>query len=318
MSVEYRLTLDADYDHDAIVRIGHAIRPDDYVSVAVLEDWDRAQRAAGRLNGRWLANVDLDAIGSAYFGQSPWFAADLLFVHVMVHPEHQHRGVGRDLLDRVVDSARDHHVERLLGHAEEADLRTLRFLDRAGFAEVDREWRSTLDLRFFDPDRWRQVIDGVTAAGIWIQSVGDLRPTRPGWKSDLHRLYLEIERDVPTPLEILEMPRDDFEALSLGRQMLAEGFLVAMDGERLVGLTEPQVVDDEPTALSQELTGVLPEYRGRGIATALKAASATWAKAQGYTSIRTHNAQSNAPMLAVNDRLGFVRELGQIEYLKNL
>ena len=318
ISITYHLTLDADYDHDAIVRIGRAIRPDDYISVAVLDDWERAQRAAGRLNGRWLATVGDATVGSAYFGQSPWFEADLLFVHVMVHPEHQHRGVGRDLLERVVASARDHNAERLLGHAEEAVRRTLQFLDRAGFAEIDREWRSTLDLRSFDPGRWRRAIDRVTAAGIRIRSVADLRASRPGWKGDLHRLYVEIERDVPTPLEILAMPGDDFEALSLGRKMLAEGYLVAMDGDALVGLTEPQVVDDDPTAISQELTGVLPQYRGRGIATALKAASATWAKAQGYTSIRTHNAQSNAPMLAVNDRLEFVRDLAQIEYLKNL
>lgn len=318
MSVEYRLTLDADYDHDAIVRIGRAIRPDDYVSVAMLEDWERTQRAAGRLNGRWLATVDDAIVGSAYFGQSPWFDAGLQFVHVMVHPEHQHGGVGRDLLERVVASTRDHDAERLLGHAEEADHRTLQFLDRAGFAEIDREWRSTLDLRRFDPSLWQRVIADLAAAGITIQSVADLRSSRPGWKDDLYSLYLEIDGDVPTPLEILDFPPGDFEALSLGRQMLADGYLVAMDGDALVGLTEPQVVDDDPTALSQERTGVRGAYRGQGIATALKAASATWAKERGFTSIRTYNAQSNAPMLAVNDRLGFVRDLAQIEYLKNL
>lgn len=318
MSVEYHLTLDADYDHDAIVRIGHAIRADDYVSVALLEDWERAQAAAGRLNGRWLVSDAGATIGSAYFGQSPWLDDDMLVVHVMVHPAHQRRGYGRDLINRLAATAREHGATRLFGGTEESDERSNRFLARAGFEELDREWRSTLDLSSFDPENWSALIDEVTAAGIEIVSVDTVRASRPEWKGELHRLYLAIESDVPTPLNIVEIRREDFEALSLGRRLMAEGFLLATDGDTLVGLTEPQPVDDEPTAISQELTGVRADYRGRGIATALKAASATWAKAQGFTSIRTHNAQSNAPMLAVNDRLGFVRELGQIEYLKNL
>jgi mycothiol synthase len=318
MSVEYLVTLDDHYDREAVVGIGRAIRPDDYVSVEMLKDRDLARRNAGRLNGRWLASVDDSIVGSGYFGESPWFGSDLQFVHVMVHPDHQRRGHGRGLMERAEASACEHGARRLLGHAVETDRRTLRFLTRAGFDEIDREWRSTLDLRSFDPADWEESVDLVSAAGIRLQSVADMRAGRPDWQDELHHLYVDIDRDVPSPLEILEIPREDFEAGSLGRQMLAEGFLVALDGDALVGLTEPQLVDDDPTAISQELTGVRSGYRGRGIATALKAASATWAKAQGYVSIRTYNAQSNAPMLAVNDRLGFVRDLAQIEVLKNL
>lgn len=318
MSVEYRVTLDADYDHEAVVRIGHAIRPDDYVSAKMLEDWEKAQRSAGRLNGRWLASVGDSIVGSGYFGQSPWFGPDLQFVHVMVHPDHQRRGYGRALVDRVETSAYDHAARRLLGHAEEADARALRLLARAGFNEIDREWRSTLDLLSFEPAGWQESIEAVRAAGIRLQSVAELSANRSDWREELHRLYVDIDRDVPSPLDVLEIPREDFEAVTLGRQMLADGFLVASDGDTLVGLTEPQIVDDDPTALSQELTGVRSGYRGRGIATALKAASATWAKAHGYISVRTYNAQSNAAMLAVNDRLGFERDFATIEYLKNL
>ena len=110
----------------------------------------------------------------------------------------------------------------------------------------------------------------------------------------------------------------DFEAVSLGRRFVGDGFFVALDGDELVGLTEPQPVDDVPNAIEQNLTGVRSDYRGRGIAFALKSQAAIWAAQAGYTSIRTQNAQSNVAMLAVNERLGFERKRATIEYLKAL
>ncbi|NIT64923.1 MAG: GNAT family N-acetyltransferase, partial [Gammaproteobacteria bacterium] len=82
-------------------------------------------------------------------------------------------------------------------------------------------------------------------------------------------------------------------------RLIAEGFLVAVDGDEFVGLTEPQRVEERDDVISQDLTGVAAQARGKGIATALKVTAAAWAKQSGYTSIRTYNNQANAPMLAV-------------------
>ena len=169
-----------------------------------------------------------------------------------------------------------------------------------------------------DAAELQQLVDRVTSNGIRIVSAALLAEERVDWKHDLHHLLTEVEVDVPTQYPIQRMPFDDFDALSLGRQFLADAFLVAIDGDQLVGLTEPVLVDDVPEAISQSLTGVRSGYRGRGIASALKAQTAIWAIENGYTSIRTQNAQSNAAMLAVNDRLGFKRDHATIEYLKNL
>jgi GNAT superfamily N-acetyltransferase len=53
------------------------------------------------------------------------------------------------------------------------------------------------------------------------------------------------------------------------------------------------------------LTGVGREYRRKGIATAIKYNSLTWAKSQGYDWIRTDNADTNEGMLGINIRAGF-------------
>lgn len=53
------------------------------------------------------------------------------------------------------------------------------------------------------------------------------------------------------------------------------------------------------------MTGVRPEWRGRGIAIALKRAQIAAAKAAGLRELRTTTAFGNAPMLHVNERLGY-------------
>ena len=318
MSVHYRFVTDDDYDHDAVVDIVHSIKPSSYLTAADLRESDDRRRRAGRPSGRWTAVLGNDIVGYAWFGQNPWLEPGRIHIEVMVRPAHRGRGYGRSLLGRVERSAVGHGASSLIASVAEADQRGDRFARRAGFTEIDRWWRSQLDLTRFDPADWRRAIDAVTVRGIRLTTVARLRDTRQGWERELHRLYTEIELDVPEALPIKEMAFDDFVAKCLGRDLLAEGFLVALDGDAMVGLTEPQAVDADPLAISQDLTGVRASHRRRGIALALKAAVAAWAKEQGYASIRTYNAQSNTPMLRLNERLGFVRDHGAVEYAKEL
>ncbi len=67
-----------------------------------------------------------------------------------------------------------------------------------------------------------------------------------------------------------------------------------------------QISLHERYAFSQ-MTGVLPAYRGRGIGQALKLLTIRFAKQNGQRSIKTINDVSNAPMIAVNEKLGFRR-----------
>jgi hypothetical protein len=54
------------------------------------------------------------------------------------------------------------------------------------------------------------------------------------------------------------------------------------------------------------MTGVMPEYRGRKIAQASKLVTIRFAREQGADTIATNNASNNAPMLAINRKLGYV------------
>ncbi len=54
------------------------------------------------------------------------------------------------------------------------------------------------------------------------------------------------------------------------------------------------------------MTGTARAARGRGVATAIKRAMILWARDEaGLTALRTTNEERNAPMLAINRKLGY-------------
>ncbi|MHA1212657.1 MAG: hypothetical protein ACTSSH_09365, partial [Candidatus Heimdallarchaeota archaeon] len=73
------------------------------------------------------------------------------------------------------------------------------------------------------------------------------------------------------------------------------------------GLTDMRYNPGRETMISQGLTGVQESYRGRGLGKWLKASMLLKIK-NDYPQVKivsTTNATTNAPMISINDRLGF-------------
>jgi GNAT superfamily N-acetyltransferase len=95
-------------------------------------------------------------------------------------------------------------------------------------------------------------------------------------------------------------------------QLSGPACFVALDGDAVVGYAALYAVPASPGRLEHGLTAVLRSHRGRGIATALKQAQIAWAAAHGYRELVTSTHQGNAPMRAVNLKLGYVERASAI------
>ncbi|GAC1457009.1 MAG: hypothetical protein NVSMB8_04280 [Candidatus Limnocylindrales bacterium] len=120
--------------------------------------------------------------------------------------------------------------------------------------------------------------------------------------------------DMPSTVPYVPAPFDAFVQGWMGRPGFREDRLwIALDGDRMLGYS---VLAYPPTRglVWNNGTAVIREARGRGLARALKLESMVQAVDAGTPRIRTGNDSTNAPILHLNEALGFTAVPGGIQF----
>jgi len=227
-------------------------------------------------------------------------------LQLCVDPEARGQGIGTALHDAVLQELMDLDPVSLSVQVRESEPRALRFAQVRGFQEIKRDFESILTLAAFDFEAHREPEARLVREGLAFRTFREL--DGPGFRRCFHDAFERVRVDVPradppTPLTFAFFEQNVLEDPS----MLPDAFVFALDGATILGFTGAYA-GAHPGTVDTWLTGVLPQARGRGVATALKVRSLRHAANLGYTAVRTDNDTRNAPMLAVNDRLGFQRQ----------
>ena len=152
------------------------------------------------------------------------------------------------------------------------------------------------------------------AEGFTLAPLAELRD-RP---HDVHAVYAAATADIPADDPEDDVPFEDWEKQDLDDPELAwDGSFVVLHEGQPVALAFLLVNPDAKTG-SNEMTGTLPAFRGRGLARLAKLASIRWAAEQGYRTIYTGNDAENAPMLSLNRSLGYEVHWKRLFYAKDV
>ena len=307
----YHLRDLVDADFPALARIWTRIDPErpttaeEVASLFQISDDPRFVRRRRSIvevaSNEVVANGSLWQSGIVY---DPKFA----FAAISVDPEHQHRGLGRWLLEDLEGAARALGLEGLRATVREDEPRSVRFFGAAGFREKRRAWVSKLDLNDVPADLSPRSPDRWAADGIEFSTIQHEGPDRPEVRERLFRLYVEAMKDTPRLGSILADSREWFEGFVFrGPGYLPDAMFVARAGEAYVSFSLLFRHAAEPDTLHVSFTGTLPAYRGVGLAGELKRRSIEYARHHGYRYIETDNDSQNPRIWSINQKLGFRR-----------
>ena len=241
------------------------------------------------------------------------------WINIFVDPTVQGRGIGSAIYAKLNGELRKLNAIAAWAGSTERLPRLTEFYQKRGFEEKMKAWESRLDVLTIELEKFRDYTEKVLRQGITITNLAEERKNGPDSLKSLHELVQLISADMPSPAAFTPVSYEQWEAFELKNpSLLPEAYMIAKDGPKYVGLSTVWRLDKEPRGLVQGNTGVRREYRGRGIAVALKLKVIDFARRNGYRKLKTWNASNNAPMLAVNTKLGFKREVGWITLEKAL
>ena len=109
----------------------------------------------------------------------------------------------------------------------------------------------------------------------------------------------------PPALTVSPPPYDEWLALDWGNPDLRRDLSAAvLDGDTVLSFVTT-TADPGRGVIWSNLTGTIPAARGRGLAKVVKSVALTAARDAGFVTANTGNDAGNAPMLAVNEWLGY-------------
>lgn len=304
-------------DYEGFAALRNAVFPEYPFSVADWQHMDKHRDPKCRF-ARFVAEQDGLIVGVGIYANMTWmYHPQKFFVDVSVHPEYQRKGIGRRLTDHLMRQVEVFEPLVLRTEVREDKARDVLFVQRYGFEEELLIWESRLDLQSFDVAPFADDLERTQQHGIVIKSFRELEAD-PQRNQKLHALITECEQDVPAPDPITAVPYEVWLEHTLDAPgLMPDAYLVALNGDEYVGLS--QLWKREGSSdVDNGLTGVKRSYRGKGIALALKLQNIIYARQQGYTQIKTSNESTNLPMLAINERLGFVRQPAWINFVKKM
>ena len=278
---------------------------------------------------RWLAySQDGEIIGSALLSypneKSPMYNThkNIGNIEIIVEKKHRRQGIGTQLLRLLFQKSKEINREVLqtVTNLKEGREFCLRYGAKiASYRSINRLYMK--DINWKEMNKW--CLEGKrTAKGVTIETFQDVPEE---YIEEFVELYTKTENLAPDyetgdykGLKVTTESRRYSEEFHKKKDFIWTTKVTKEEDGTLSGFTEIYFNKHLPYAVDQDMTGVLPQYRGKKLGKWLKADMLFYIR-ENYPNIifiETGNANNNTPMLSINKRMGFKKHIE--EYLMKL
>lgn len=271
-------------DIEAFLAIRAAVDPEYPIT---RESFDDELDAPGRID---LLALSGGVPAGCIFGSKLWNDPDstIGFVSLRVLEEQRRRGIGTALLRAVSAHHEALGCAKLYSIARAPEL--VGFLEHHGLVEVGRS----------------QEVELVPASsGVGPPSVPGIEivPVTEELVAGMHAVAFEADADIPSAEPVVTGTLERWRERHLGPLALRNLSFAALAAGEVVGYAI--LGRESPHIAEHWMTGVARDWRGRGIAKALKQTQIVAAREAGIGLLRTQNDLGNAPMRRINEQLGY-------------
>ena len=265
---------------------------------------------------RHVAERDGRPVGVAFHEHPSWDRAPDRYGRVQVWiPPEEWTASFAPAMDFAEGLARAEGTRTLFTSVREDQIPLQQLLSARGYGEKRRSRSWELDLVARRDDllaaramSGRRMRDNGITLTTWDQVVD------PDKLAKLHAVVEGSLQDIPTTAPHVPEPLETFQQWIEGSPGLRpDRIWVALRGAEIVGVS----MLEYPVSYGNvwtDYTGTVRAVRGQGVARALKYETVAQAIALGQKRVRTNNDAENAPILKLNEDLGYTRIPGWIQF----
>jgi GNAT superfamily N-acetyltransferase len=297
--------------------VATALHPDEPEDTASWRHWWSSMDPAWTVE-RFIAEQSGGGVGFLLHHHAPWDKLPKKYGRIRAdfappHRTSENLAAGFDFIEaRSVSTG----TEVFSTYVREDDDSLMHFVEGRGYVRErgGKAWELDLVAR-------RAAIVAMAAAsrakmrdaGIRIHTIDE--DPDPEKFHKIHETSEEAASDVPTTIPHVREPFEQFMKWFDSPSLRMDRIWIARSGDDIVGISTLAYPSGRGNVWT-DWTGTARRVRGQGVARALKLETVMQAMDLGITRVRTENDGENAPILHLNEEMGYTRIPGTVQLLR--